>query len=267
MKLSNEKLEELKLEIINYIRRKIKEIGADRIVIGLSGGKDSSVCLKLSTLALTSEKVTGLIIPDGKRDGIELAEGIAKSLNVDYKILDINKITREIKNLVESAGSNYSDQSKINTPSRVRMTLLYAYAQSNNGAVLNTSNLSEDWVGYSTIYGDAAGAFSPLASLTTDEVVQLGLYIGLDEKFVNPIPSDGLTGKTDEEVLGFSYKELNDYIREGIEPEARIKEKIDRLNRNSRFKFKKIDMFNSKLPIAIEDIANIYDFEEWFYDR
>lgn len=159
MKLSNEKLEELKLEIINYIRRKIKEIGADRIVIGLSGGKDSSVCLKLSTLALTSEKVTGLIIPDGKRDGIELAEGIAKSLNVDYKILDINKITREIKNLVESAGSNYSDQSKINTPSRVRMTLLYAYAQSNNGAVLNTSNLSEDWVGYSTIYGDAAGAF------------------------------------------------------------------------------------------------------------
>lgn len=94
MKLSNEKLEELKLEIINYIRRKIKEIGADRIVIGLSGGKDSSVCLKLSTLALTSEKVTGLIIPDGKRDGIELAEGIAKSLNVDYKILDINKITR-----------------------------------------------------------------------------------------------------------------------------------------------------------------------------
>jgi len=136
--------------------------------------------------------------------------------------------------------------------------LLYGLAQSLNAVVINTSNLSEDWVGYATIYGDTAGAFSPLGQLTTEEVIALGRTLGLSEKFLVKAPSDGLTGKTDEEVLGFSYPLLNRYLREGICEDEAIKERIDRLHRQSRFKFLPIPMFEAPYDILAEDIAHIY---------
>lgn len=139
------------------------------------------------------------------------------------------------------------------------MTLLYALAQSLDAVVINTSNLSEDWVGYATIYGDTAGAFSPLGQLTTEEVIALGRTLGLSEKFLVKAPSDGLTGKTDEEVLGFSYPLLNRYLREGICEDPAIKERIDKLHRQSRFKFLPIPMFEAPYDILAEDIAHIYD--------
>ena len=139
------------------------------------------------------------------------------------------------------------------------MTLLYALAQSLDAVVINTSNLSEDWVGYATIYGDTAGAFSPLGQLTTEEVIALGRTLGLSEKFLVKAPSDGLTGKTDEEVLGFSYPLLNRYLREGICEDPAIKERIDKLHRQSRFKFLPIPMFEAPYEILAEDIAHIYD--------
>ena len=139
------------------------------------------------------------------------------------------------------------------------MTLLYALAQSLDAVVINTSNLSEDWVGYATMYGDTAGAFSPLGQLTTEEVIALGRTLGLSEKFLVKAPSDGLTGKTDEEVLGFSYPLLNRYLREGICEDPAIKERIDKLHRQSRFKFLPIPMFEAPYDILAEDIAHIYD--------
>ena len=139
------------------------------------------------------------------------------------------------------------------------MTLLYALAQSLDAVVINTSNLSEDWVGYATIYGDTAGAFSPLGQLTTEEVIALGRTLGLSEKYLVKAPSDGLTGKTDEEVLCFSYPLLNRYLREGICEDPAIKERIDKLHRQSRFKFLPIPMFEAPYEILAEDIAHIYD--------
>jgi NAD+ synthase len=139
------------------------------------------------------------------------------------------------------------------------MTLLYAISQSiDNSRVINTSNISEDWIGYATIYGDTAGAFSPLGMLTSDEVIQVGEFLGIPSKFIIKKPSDGLTGKIDEDVFGFSYEVLNKYIREGICEHADIKEKIDNMHEYSRHKFLPIPMFNVTLPIKAKDIANVY---------
>ena len=139
------------------------------------------------------------------------------------------------------------------------MLTLYAVAQSEEegGIVLNTSNLSEDWVGYCTVYGDAAGAFSPLGMYTTEEVIALGVELGLPEKFLIKPPSDGLTGLTDEDNLGFSYHAVNEYVRKGVADPA-VKEKIDRLHRASRFKFQLMPVYHNGLPMALTDETDYY---------
>ena len=123
------------------------------------------------------------------------------------------------------------------------MAVLYAVAQSHNGRVANTCNLSEDWVGYSTRYGDAAGDFSPISCFTVQEVKAIGRYLGLPKELIEKPPADGLCGKTDEENLGFTYAVLDRYIREGVEPEPDIKAKIDRLHGLNLFKLKYMDCF------------------------
>ena len=124
------------------------------------------------------------------------------------------------------------------------MSTLYAVSQSNNGRVANTCNLSEDWVGYSTRYGDSAGDFSPCSNLTVREVKAIGRLLGLPDALVDKVPVDGLCGKTDEENLGFTYAELDAYIREGAEPEREKKEKIDRLHRQNAFKLRLMPSFD-----------------------
>ena len=134
----------------------------------------------------------------------------------------------------------------------------YAIAQSENaGIVLNTSNLSEDWVGYCTVYGDATGAFSPLGMYTTEEVIALGAELGLPEKFLIKPPSDGLTGLTDEDNLGFTYHAVNEYVRKGVVDPA-VKAKIDRLHRTSRFKFQLMPVYHNGLPMALTDETDYY---------
>jgi NAD+ synthase len=123
------------------------------------------------------------------------------------------------------------------------MSALYAVSQSNNGRVVNTCNLSENWVGYSTRYGDAAGDFSPMGKLTVDEVKQIGRYLGLPDVLVDKVPIDGLCGKTDEDNLGFTYAELDRYIRTGEIEDLAHKEKIDRMHRNNLFKLKMMPEF------------------------
>lgn len=115
-----------------------------------------------------------------------------------------------------------TEQTKTNLPPRIRMATLYAVSQSMNGRVANTCNLSEDWVGYSTRYGDSVGDFSPLSRLTVTEVKAIGRVLKLPDEFVDKVPIDGLCGKTDEENLGFTYELLDKYIREGILPWNRI---------------------------------------------
>ena len=138
---------------------------------------------------------------------------------------------------------NISVQSRINLPPRIRMATLYAISQSVNGRVANTCNLSEDWVGYATKYGDAAGDFSPLSQLTVTEVKALGRELGLISELVDKTPTDGLCGKTDEDNLGFTYAELDAYIRDGIEPSGEVKAKIDSMHEKNLFKLQPMPSF------------------------
>ena len=263
MKLDSEQLKSLTLRLTNWIKESMKDSGGEKAVIGISGGKDSSVVAALCVKALGSENVIGVLMPDGVQSDISFAEDLCRDLNIKSTTVNIGKISNEfissLENIEEDIISEVSRQAKLNFPPRIRMTVLYAVSQSiDNSRVINTSNISEDWIGYATVYGDTAGAFSPLGMLTSDEVVQIGMYLGLDDKFTYKVPSDGLTGQTDEDIFGFSYETLNTYIREGICEDEKIKEIIDRMHRYSRHKFLPMPMFDSKLPIVIEDIADIY---------
>lgn len=246
-------------DLISWTKDMMEEIGGKKAVLGISGGKDSSITAALMSKVVGPENVYGILMPDGEQGDISYAREICDVLKINAIEADINEITKSFHNLIEKVSPyEESRQSKLNLPPRVRMTLLYALSQSiPDSRVINTSNMSEDWVGYATIYGDTAGAFSPLGMLTTEEVIELGRLMGIPEKFLIKAPSDGLTGKTDEDVLGITYKAVNKYIRLG-EASDRDKEIIDRLNKISRFKFKTIPMFNPNLPIIPRDLAGIY---------
>ena len=211
-------------------------------VLGISGGKDSSVVAALCVKALGKDRVIGVVMPQGEQSDINYSVEICEILGIKSFTVNIGAtvatLTEEISKSME-----LTQQSRFNLPARIRMSTVYAVAQSQNGRVANTCNLSEDWVGYATRYGDSAGDFSPLANFTVAEVRAIGSYIGLPEKFVKKTPIDGLCGKTDEDNLGFTYETLDKYIREGIEPDAETKERIDRLHRINQFKLKYMDTY------------------------
>ncbi len=258
MQLSQEQLSKIAAELIDWVQQKMLAIGGKNAVIGISGGKDSSVVAALACEALGADHVIGVLMPRGNQADLGTAKALCESLAIDHRIIDIEPMCAAFENAIRPGLENWSQQSTFNLPPRVRMTVLYAIAQSTDGVVWNTSNLSEDWVGYATVYGDTAGAFSPLAMFTTDEVVQLGAYLGVDESFLFIPPADGLTGKTDEEVLGFTYQSLNEYIRTGHCANDELQKQIDSLHRKSRFKFQTIPMFDNGLPILADDVAGIY---------
>ena len=267
MKLSQEQLKTLTDRLINWTRESMENSGGKKAVIGISGGKDSSVVAAICVKALGNENVIGVLMPDGIQGDISFAEELCKDLNIKSTTVNIENISSAFVSALEGVEKDIveevSRQTKLNFPPRIRMTVLYAVSQSiDDSRVINTSNISEDWIGYATVYGDTAGAFSPLGMLTSDEVMQVGKYLGLDDKFTFKVPSDGLTGETDEDIFGFSYDVLNKYIREGICDDLETKEKIDKMHKYSRHKFLPIPMFNSKLPIAIKDLADVYKKDE-----
>lgn len=245
-------------DLVEYCRSQLRASGGEQAVIGISGGKDSSVVAALMTAAIGADKVHGVLMPDGRQNDIDDAHAVCEHLGIRTYLLPIGEITRSFYAQLEPA-VEVSKQARLNLPPRVRMTMLFGLAQSlDNARVINTSNLSEDWVGYATLYGDTAGAFAPLAMLTTAEVVEVGKTLGLPRFLAEKVPADGLTGKSDEDVLGFSYAVLNRYIRTGEIDDAAVKAAIDRMHRLSRFKFVPLPMFNPHLTIAAEDIAGVY---------
>ena len=233
----------VKNDIVEWIRDFFEKNGRGcNAVVGISGGKDSSITAALCVLALGRERVIGVLMPNGVQADIDCAR-----LLVDH--LKIKSYTVNVKAAIDGLVSaiphelELSEQSKINLPPRIRMSTLYAVSQSLNGRVANTCNLSEDYVGYATRYGDGAGDFSPLANLTVTELRQLGRELGLPTELVDKVPIDGLCGKTDEDNLGFTYAVLDRYIRPGEIEDAGIKARIDRLHEMNMFKLKPMPFF------------------------
>ena len=209
-------------------------------VVGISGGKDSSVVAALCVEALGRERVIGVLMPNGEQADIDMAKLLVNHLGIRHFTVNIKAAVDGVKNAVPF---ELSEQSKNNLPARIRMATLYAVSQSNNGRVANTCNLSEDWVGYSTRYGDSVGDFSPCSNFTVCEVKAIGRLLGLPDVLVDKVPVDGLCGKTDEENLGFTYAELDRYIREGKIDDPVKKEKIDRLHKINAFKLKLMPVY------------------------
>ena len=236
---------EQKEKVVQWIRDWFDKNGKDcNAVIGISGGKDSTVAAALCAEALGKDRVIGLMLPDGEQKDINDSYAVCSLLGIKNHVINIRQIIRSIQlSFAFSDINNISDQAKINLPPRIRMAVLYYLSQSVNGRVVNTCNLSEDYVGYATKYGDAAGDFAPLKSFTTEEVIAIGKELGIPEELLLKAPSDGLCGKTDEDNLGFTYAVLNKYIRTGEIENKAAKKKIDRLHKINTFKEKLIERY------------------------
>lgn len=235
--------EKVKNECVEWIRNFFKNNGPDcNAVVGISGGKDSSIAAALCVEALGKERVIGVLMPQGEQHDIDMAYLLVNHLGIKHCEVNIkDAVDGILKNMPE--GLEITPQTVQNIPPRIRMSTLYAVSQSCNGRVANTCNLSEDWVGYSTRYGDSVGDFSPLSHLTVTEIKQIGYLLGLPKELVDKTPIDGLCGKTDEENLGFTYTELDVYIRTGkIEDEAK-KELIDKKHKMNLFKLELMPSF------------------------
>ena len=231
----------VKDECVQWIRDFFAENGPDcNAVLGISGGKDSSVVAALCVEALGKDRVIGVLMPCGVQHDIDMAELLVKHLGIKHYVVNIKDA---IDGLKGAFPFELSTQAQTNLPPRIRMSTVYAVSQCFNGRVANTCNLSEDWVGYSTRYGDSAGDFSPLSKLTVQEVKAIGREMGLPAMFVDKTPIDGLQPKTDEENLGFTYLTLDNYIREGIEPDLETKANIDRRHKANLFKLRFMDVF------------------------
>lgn len=237
-------MEGLKDRIVEWIREWFEKNGKGcNAVIGISGGKDSSIVAALCTEALGRDRVIGVLMPDGEQADIDDALQLVNHLEIRHYVINIKSSVEGVISEMHDAGIEISEQTRINLPPRIRMSVLYAVSQSNNGRVANTCNLSEDWIGYSTRYGDSAGDFSPLANITVTEARQIGEALGLPHNLIYKTPSDGLSGKSDEEKIGFTYDVLDRYIRTGICNDDMVRNKIDRMNRMNRFKLELMPAF------------------------
>ncbi len=239
--------EKIKNDCILWIRNFFDKNGKDcNAVVGISGGKDSSVVAALCAEALGKDRVIGVLMPCGVQHDIDCAVQLTEHLGIKRYTVNIkdalNAMTNALPDEIEITA-----QTRTNLPPRIRMAILYAVSQSVNGRVANTCNLSEDYVGYSTRYGDSAGDFSPLSRLTVNEVKELGRALNLPENLIEKTPIDGLCGKTDEENLGFTYNTLDRYIRTGICEDEATKERIDTLHKRNLFKLELMPCFEPEI--------------------
>lgn len=237
----------IKNECVEWIRNFFEENGKDcNAVIGISGGKDSSVAAALCVEALGKDRVIGVLMPQGEQHDIDAAYMLVNHLGIKHYEINVKAAVDGVLNALPKE-LNITPQTVTNIPPRIRMTTLYAVSQSVNGRVVNTCNLSEDWVGYSTRYGDSVGDFSPMSFLTVTEVKQIGHLLGLPKQLVEKTPIDGLCGKTDEENLGFTYEELDIYIRTGEIADKEKKELIDRKHKANLFKLQFMPCFKPEI--------------------
>ena len=247
--------EQTKNDIVEWIRDYFAANGPECCaVVGISGGKDSSVTAALCVEALGQDRVIGVLMPDGVQSDIADSQEIVALLGIPSITVNIHDgvaglsdaIEEELKKGRIAGTEGLSRDSRINMPPRIRMSTLYAVAQSlpKGGRVANTCNRSEDYIGYSTKYGDAAGDFSPLANLLVHEVIQIGEVIGVPERLTRKTPSDGLSGMSDEDKIGFTYAVLDHYVLTGECEDEETRKKIDRMHRLNLHKLQLMPSFH-----------------------
>lgn len=197
-----------------------------KALIGISGGVDSSTTAALCVKALGKDRVIGIKLPCGKQTDIDYSNELIESLGIENYEINIGEsyeaLTRQMKVI---SSKSVPDTYSTNTPARIRMAAIYGVSAilGNDFPALpaNTCNLSETSQGYDTIFGDSAGSFAPIAKFTKTEVRKIAKHLGLSEKLYNKVPIDGMSVnddgsyKSDEDKLGFTYEELDSYLREG----------------------------------------------------
>ena len=243
----------MKEQIIEWIRQYFNENGPNcNAIVGISGGKDSSVCAALLVEALGKDRVIGVLMPQGYQHDMDVSLDLCKHLGIKYHIVNIGETYNSIVKAIEDDGVITKEQmasNKVfysNTPARIRMSILYGISALYNGRVVNTGNRSEDYIGYSTKFGDAAGDFGLLNDFLVKEVKQIGYELGLPKKFIEKAPEDGLTGKTEEDNLGFTYAVLDHYIETGEIESEELKAKIERLHRLNLHKINPMPVYRKK---------------------
>lgn len=214
-----------------------EKVGCKKHVIGISGGKDSTIIAALASKIFGKENVIGVSMPCGMQKDISDVHRVFDILGIGKFTIDIEKAVDSLEIQVEDCGLRLSDDSCVNLPPRIRTATLFLVAQSYaGGMVVNTGNLSESVTGYSTFGGDDFGCYGPLLPFTVTEILELGDWLGLPHELVHKTPADGLQDGTDESRLGFSYAELDIFIRTGVASSEEFKKKaLERFKKN-RFK-------------------------------
>ena len=242
----------MKEEIIQWLREWFEENGKGcNAVVSISGGKDSTVCAALCVEALGKDRVIGVLQPDGEQVDIADSYKVCDLLGIRHITININKAKGALMEaLLFQTNSNFAiteitEQAVQNLPPRLRMATVYLVSQCMNGRVINTCNLSETLLGWETRWGDAVGDIALLADFTVQEVKELGYELGLPKELIDKTPSDGLCGKSDEDKMGISYKVLDTYIREGIEGDKEMMDKIHKRVKENMFKHKPIPYFHT----------------------
>lgn len=255
---------------VQWIKDYFKDNPDGKAIIGISGGKDSTIAAALCVEALGADRVIGVMMPNTSQADLADSAKVCTILGISSHLVDIGLA---YNNLSMEIARSFCSQDKqplctvwnnnvftTNTPARLRMTILYGVAALYpNSRVVNTCNRSEDYVGYSTKFGDAAGDFSPLGNLTVREVLEIGDELGLPKHLVHKAPSDGMCGKTDEDNLGFTYEQLDDYILGTAAVETEVVEKIEKLHKATRHKYKPMPTFHPDYINITPNQSNLFD--------